>query len=241
LETSRTRTADSLYISLLERVNEQVSLSANPMAVLVSALGVLFTIGGIITAIALWRQSSDFRNQRDQTLREAGKQVEAALAAMRQEGDKWITEAKAILTTILEETKGQNELLQAELTNKINEATARADKTSGEAKREVQQEIKRLKALRQSLSEKAATTPSVGTSIGLSIGSPTVSGGMKPGIMRPGVIMMNSAVSSFGTLLNHSQACRKCARRFEIPTSGNVSIFGQAIECPYCGEVQSVS
>jgi gas vesicle protein len=51
------------YISILEKTNTQLSLWWNPYWVLITLLWVLFTIGAIVAAVLLYRQSQDYKQQ----------------------------------------------------------------------------------------------------------------------------------------------------------------------------------
>lgn len=51
------------YASIVEKTNQQMNLWLNPYAILIAALGVLFTAGAIVAAVLLYRQSQDYKKQ----------------------------------------------------------------------------------------------------------------------------------------------------------------------------------
>ncbi len=53
--------ANSLYVSILEKTNQQLGLWTNPYSVIVATLGVLFAIAAIIVALLLFRQTHEYR------------------------------------------------------------------------------------------------------------------------------------------------------------------------------------
>ncbi len=53
--------ANSLYVSILEKTNQQLGLWTNPYGLIVATLGVLFAIAAIIVALLLFRQTHEYR------------------------------------------------------------------------------------------------------------------------------------------------------------------------------------
>lgn len=52
-----------VYAEILEKANNQLSLVGNPLAWFIGALGVLFAAGAIVSAILIWRQSKNTKEQ----------------------------------------------------------------------------------------------------------------------------------------------------------------------------------
>lgn len=71
---------DSLYIAMLERVNGQLAMLPNWYGVMIAALGVLFTIGGIAAAIVIWRQGADYRRMLDEEVQRYRDLLDAVIA-----------------------------------------------------------------------------------------------------------------------------------------------------------------
>src|SRR5216683_5279708 len=55
--TASQRALDSVYVRLLERTNQQLSLWWNPYGIMVAALGALFAVLAIVAAFIIFRQS----------------------------------------------------------------------------------------------------------------------------------------------------------------------------------------
>lgn len=51
------------YTEILKSTNEQLSLSSNPLAIMIAALGILFTFLTILAAVLIFLQSSDFKRR----------------------------------------------------------------------------------------------------------------------------------------------------------------------------------
>jgi len=75
--------AESLYMSILEKTNSQLSLWWNPYGVMIAALGVLFTVGAISVTLLLFRQSSDYQRKIDQALENQQKILSAYMEEHR--------------------------------------------------------------------------------------------------------------------------------------------------------------
>ena len=107
--------ADSAYIAVLENVNQQLALRWGPvnvivtlMAVVVAVLGLVFAGGTVMAGWLLYRQSSEFREQSEQSIREHRailgaiveswrRETDAAFAAKMAEYDQSIVEQQAKL------------------------------------------------------------------------------------------------------------------------------------------------
>lgn len=53
--------ADSVYLEILAKTNQQLGLWTNPYGLLVGALAVLVAVFAIVAAVVVWRQGSDYR------------------------------------------------------------------------------------------------------------------------------------------------------------------------------------
>jgi hypothetical protein len=107
--------ADSAYIVLLEKLNDQLGWRWNPinvtvtlMAVVVAVLGLVFAGGTVVAGWLLFRQGREFREQSEQSIREHRailgaiveswrRETDAAFAAKMAEYDQSIVEQQAKL------------------------------------------------------------------------------------------------------------------------------------------------
>ncbi|MDP4229503.1 MAG: hypothetical protein Q8916_03760 [Bacteroidota bacterium] len=110
-----------LYISLVERTNQQLSHGMTFAAAFIAALGALFTIGSIIAGVMLFRQSRDFQRR-----------INDAIEDYRQIVDGFIEEKKV------------------ELAMKVRELESRVA-PDAESQRNIDREVKDLSALQDSL------------------------------------------------------------------------------------------
>ncbi len=212
------RASDSLYIALLEKVNSQLSLATNPWSLMVSGLGLLFTIGAIIAGWLLYRQGKDFREQRATTLNDAAQVVTGAVSEMR-----------AAVESLMGDVRSQTDQLHADLTKRIEDATTRSDKATGDAKAAIDKERKGLQELKAAVEtrQKALAHPPTPATI--------VSSGVLTGIDWPGYMTVASS------MFQKKQTCVSCRKEFNHPDSLSAftvsNLFG-SIECPYCHTVQ---
>jgi uncharacterized protein YukE len=136
--------SDSAYIALLERLNDQLGWRWNPinvtvtlMAAVVAVLGLVFAGGTVMAAVMLYRQSREFREQSELSIREH----------------------RAVLSAIVEtwrrETDAAFEAKMAEYDQSINEQQAKLDRLTGgstEQREQLQRDIDRLKRERDAAS-----------------------------------------------------------------------------------------
>lgn len=219
------RAADSLYISVLEKTNQQLGLATNPLSLMVAALGVLFTIGAIVAGWLLYRQGRDYRDQRDKTLKEAGVVVVNAVAEMQAQVD-----------ALTGKMRSQFDEWHAELTQQIEDATARGDQARGEVKKEIENELAHLRKQRADIEKKqkamsAAATPR----------PPSDTGAILAGIPRPNVVMLSPSTSLMSSILNKRQKCSHCGREFTVPATLGAALVTSSVECPYCHTVQKAT
>lgn len=63
LNTIESKSADNIYKNILEKTNQQLSLWFNPYALIVAILGIFFAILAIVAAVAIYRQSRDYKRK----------------------------------------------------------------------------------------------------------------------------------------------------------------------------------
>ena len=109
-------TADSAYIALLERTNQQLGLWTNPYGVLIASLAALFTFLTIAAAFLLYRQS----REHDQRI------------------EKFLTKAQSVLDALVDQTKIQTSSAIADLQQSLSKIGP------GEEKQKLEKRIDRL-------------------------------------------------------------------------------------------------
>ncbi|WP_057935841.1 hypothetical protein [Algoriphagus resistens] len=95
------------YIKLLERSNDQLSLVGNPLAWMIGALGILFTVGAIVTAYLLWRQSKEFKEDQKKLLDSAKNEISQLHENLKDQSDMLLNR----LTVSVEEIEQKNKSL----------------------------------------------------------------------------------------------------------------------------------
>lgn len=75
-DSARAASSDSAYRQLLERTNQQLSLSWTPMGTFIAALGVLFTVAAIAAAFLLYYQSRDYSQRIEDSIRKHGATID---------------------------------------------------------------------------------------------------------------------------------------------------------------------
>ena len=122
--------ANSLYVSLLEKTNQQLGLWTNPYGVAVATLEVLFAIGAIVVALLLFRQTHEHRAVIQESIAKyesiLNTLVQDRLQQMQVQLDELITGARKELETasagqrpnlerrILELEEKRDEIMRAE-------------------------------------------------------------------------------------------------------------------------------
>lgn len=216
-----------MYIVMLERVNNQLALATNPWSLMVAGLGVLFTIGAIVAGWFLYRQGTEFREQRDKTLGDARSVVVAA-----------VVEMKAQVAALIEQMRSEGDQLHLQLTQRIDDVATRADRATGDVKKEAEKELKNLKDIRASVEKQQQRLQSAAGSGSAS--TQYTAGSMKQGIPRPSTVFLNTPIMAGTDILGRSQKCNSCGKSFALPGLASTVYVGpgMAIECPYCGTVQ---
>lgn len=117
-------TYDSLYIVMLERTNSQLSLRWNPLGVFIGALGVLFTVLAIGTAVALYRQGRDYKLLLNEELAKYQK----------------------VLNDFIADRKAQLELLSQDIAAQLEAAKLQLTVADAEDKDRLKEHVTRLEA-----------------------------------------------------------------------------------------------
>lgn len=209
---------DSAYLALLEKVNDQLSLRWGPleaiatlMAVVVAVLGLVFAGGTVMAGWLLYRQSREFREQSEQSIREH----------------------RAILGAIVEtwrrETDAAFEAKLAEYDKSIVEQQAKLHALTGasaEQREQVERDIERLKR------ERDAASASELEKIGGGGATPGL-GGFTGTFSVPGRRMS-------GYLAAERHRCTTCGREFPVPeapagTAEHALPGTREIFCAHCG------
>jgi rubrerythrin len=96
-------------VAILEKTNQQLSLWWNPYGVFVSSLGVLFTIGAVVAAYFLFRQSREYRLTIDAAIADYRRVLDAMvaerLADTKRHVEQSLVDARNELTTGADETE----------------------------------------------------------------------------------------------------------------------------------------
>ncbi len=120
------------YQQILEKTNSQLSLWWNPYGLLISVLGILFTILTIISAVIIYRQSKDHKEM----LKES------------------ITKYESILNQLIEEKNKQLKTVEIDLTNLISEYKKKLETAGEESKKEINEVISKLEKQKDNLETK---------------------------------------------------------------------------------------
>ena len=116
-------TTSQIYISLLEKTNQQLSLWTNPYGILVGALAILFTVLTIVAVFIILRQGKEYKDYYQKTVSEYRNVLKAeiqlisdnakkSLQLMVDSGNKEVERLKAIKDPTPEQVK-KIEALQA--------------------------------------------------------------------------------------------------------------------------------
>lgn len=82
------------YMEILEKTNEQLSISLNPYGIFIAALGLLFTALALMAIYINWKQSRDFKDTLDASITKYEKMIQ-----------DFLTHRKVDMETILENFK----------------------------------------------------------------------------------------------------------------------------------------
>ncbi|HWO07067.1 MAG TPA: hypothetical protein VNM40_00615 [Candidatus Paceibacterota bacterium] len=130
-------TSTALYIEVLEKTNQQLSLWYNPLGVTVSILTALIAILAIGFTVILWRQGSEYRNTLRSFFDEHRKNADNELRAS-------VEKTRKILNALIYET-GE-----------------KLDSMSGDTKTELEKYLSELKEMRSSLRVSSDTVADIG-------------------------------------------------------------------------------
>src|SRR5712692_10296532 len=128
-ESSSQHPLDSVYIRLLERTNQQLSLWWNPYAVMVATLGALFAVLAIVAAVIIFRQGREYRSLITRS----------------------IAEYQGILNAFIEEKNREIEVMGTRVTKDLERATTELKTATGAQKARIETEIANLKKVKESL------------------------------------------------------------------------------------------
>lgn len=211
--------ADSAYLALLQNVNQQLSLRWGPvdvivtlMAVVVAVLGLVFAGGTVAAGWLLYRQSREFREQSEQSIREH----------------------RAILGAIVEtwrrETDAAFEAKMAEYDQSILDQQAKLDALTGasaEQRAQVERDIQRLKRERDAAS--ASELEKIGAA-GVAGATPLAFTGS---FAVPGRRMT-------GFIASERRHCTSCGQEFLVPeappgTTEHSTSGAREVYCAHCG------
>ena len=109
-------TTSQIYISLLEKTNQQLSLWTNPYGILVGALAILFTVLTIVAVFIILRQGKEYKDYYQKTVSEYRNVLKAeiqlisdnakkSLQLMVDSGNKEVERLKAIKDPTPEQVK----------------------------------------------------------------------------------------------------------------------------------------
>jgi len=206
---SQARSADSLYLSILEKTNQQLSLLSNPYGLFVSALGLLFAIAAIVVGVLLFRQSRDYRA--------------LITASVR----KYETILDALVRDRLEQMQGQVAQLLVESKEELKTATE-------EQRTNIEQKIAALERKRDEIRQTELTnfTAAGGGLLGGSgIVIETATSNLGFSAFAP-----NIRIAPDFRIVDR-RTCSNCGKAFDVPDVplGVVYISGRDINCPHCG------
>jgi len=210
---------DSAYIALLERVNDQVSLRWGPldvtvtlMAAVVAVLGLLFAAGTVMAGWLLFRQSREFREQSEQSIREH----RAVLAA--------------IVETWRRDTDAAFEAKMAEYDQSIADQQAKLDRLTGasaEQRAQAERDLERLKR------ERSAASASELERLGAGGAGASAMAALTGTFPIPGRRLS-------GFMAADRRFCATCGREFPVPEppagTAEPAIPGtREVFCAHCG------
>lgn len=200
------RRSDSLYIAVLEKTNQQLSLSSNPLAILISTLGVLFAALAIIAAVLVFRQSADFR-----------KILQGQLDEYRQTHDKQLENYSLLVSQLIEDTKAKAVAAIAETKEQLETAEAGLQNATGPDRQRWEDVIDTLQRRVRALTE-GKPQPIAATNIGIRIEAMPVSAGSSAPKTRV------------------CWKCHKTFGEADFPHVVGVELnLIRDIVCPYCG------
>ncbi len=209
---------DSAYVALLERVNAQVTQRWGPldvtvtlMAVVVAVLGLLFAAGTVMAGWLLFRQSREFREQSEQSIREH----RAVLGA--------------IVETWRRETDAAFEAKMAEYDQSIADQQAKLDALTGasaDQREQVERDLERLKRAREAAS--ASELEKIGGA------------GAAPGLAALTGTFPIPGRRLSGFMASERRHCTSCGREFPVPepptgTAEHAVPGTREVFCAHCG------
>ncbi len=89
IQSAAERKAHALFDSALSRVVETSAASAAWMEVFIGAMGILFAIGAIVAGFLLWRQGTEFKQQRDVLFAETRRQLDKVIDDRNDTFNEW--------------------------------------------------------------------------------------------------------------------------------------------------------
>jgi DNA-directed RNA polymerase subunit RPC12/RpoP len=209
---ARAARAESLYISILEKTNHELSLRWNPYGLFVSALGVLFAIAAIVVGVLLFRQSREYRQLIQDSI------------------GKYETIVQALIQDRLDQMQVQVDKLLSESKEALKTATAK--------QREVIE--KRIVALEKKSEEiKQTELPKISFSGAGLLGSTGYTKPFSPieaAFLGSGTTI-NLGLGGSGIRFLTRRTCSHCGKEFDVPDTqpGVIHVGGRDINCPHCG------
>jgi DNA-directed RNA polymerase subunit RPC12/RpoP len=206
---------DSIYVRLLERTNQQLSLWWNPYGVMVAVLAALFAVLAIVAAFIIFRQSREYRSLITSS----------------------IVEYQGILNAFIKEKNHEVEVMSKQVSGAIERATKELATATGAQKIEIQKEITALKEFKETL--KPREQPAFGLPA-----SDFSAIGIAPGLQystafTPGLGGWRLTAAG----LTRSHTCVKCSKQYDPPApdkSSFMTIGGRPVTCPHCGNVERI-
>ncbi len=209
--------SERAYREILEKTNAQLSLWGNPYAIMVAALGVLFTIGAIAVGFIIFRQGSDYRN----LIRES------------------ITEYQRIINAFIEEKNHQIEVLKQSVSDHIDRLTKENEKAEGERKKQIEGEIGELRRLQKELKElKPVEAPKP---VWPTLTPAPFSAAAKANlgfVSLSGPTPSTSTLTALGRIFIRDETqhtCSKCGTTYQRPAARG--LLDMVRRCPNCGHV----
>jgi hypothetical protein len=151
--------AESSYVSILEKTNQQLSMWTNPYGLMVGALGVLFTLLAIVATVVIFLQSASFRKQVEGQYVVFEKQARQQLDGFQSAVDALVAESKTKITVVIEEVRAQLVEAREQLKKELAES-------QGAVESDLAKHIERLERVERSLTASIAPTLPVAGSIG---------------------------------------------------------------------------
>lgn len=210
LAQSASESWQSEYIELLERTNQQISYWYNPYNTMIMLLTALITIGAIVATVLLYRQSKDFREQRD-----------SLFTQLKEKQDQALKEYKQKHSVFWDELKEKNESIADELKKRAEAYEQEIEKTGSEAG-QAKEDLKSLKSELDKSHEEWLKSKN------FIEGAASASGSM--------VTVDSSLV--YGSQAVHN--CSKCGFGFLISIDPPFTITEKSYpKCPKCGNIDT--